>query len=72
MYELSGLVAVPLPNDQTPLWEVPIMGDVGLGGRMYSDDLSAFTAVEGGEKCVELGLEGEARGTISLGSGAPE
>jgi hypothetical protein len=25
-----------------------------------------------GEKCVELGREGEARGMISLGSGGPE
>jgi hypothetical protein len=27
--------------------------------------------VVGGEKCVELGLEGDARGIMSLGSGFP-
>jgi len=54
------------------------MGDGGLGGRIESD-LSAEMAdvwltpdPPGGEKCIELGLEGEARGMISLGSGTPE
>lgn len=48
------------------------MGDVGFGGWMYSDDLSVFMVVEGGEKCVELGFEGEVWGMIFLGFGVFE
>jgi hypothetical protein len=47
---------------------------VGLAGRIDSDlraDL-ADAGVMGGEFCVELGGEGEARGMISLGSGGPD
>lgn len=53
-------------------------GEGGLDGRMLSD-LSAETAlvycvvfgVVGGEKYVELGRDGEARGMMSRGSGSP-
>jgi hypothetical protein len=47
---------------------------VGLAGRIDSDlraDI-ADAGVMGGEICVELGREGEARGMMSLGSGGPE
>lgn len=62
-------------NGQRLEWYVPT-GDVGLGGRI-DNDLRAETAdcvagVAGGEMCVELGREGDARGMISLGSGGPE
>jgi hypothetical protein len=47
---------------------------VGLAGLIDSDlraDI-ADAGVTGGEICVELGREGEARGMISLGSGGAE
>jgi len=71
-----GLVVTLRPKGQRFAWYVPT-GDEGLGGRIESD-LSAEIAVmcvsgdTGGEKCVELGLDGEARGIMSLGSCAPE
>jgi hypothetical protein len=46
----------------------------GLAGRIDSD-LSAEMAevgVAGGEMCVELGRDGDARGMMSLGSGGAE
>jgi len=58
-------------------WYVPT-GDDGLGGRIESDlraemaDVWLVSGEMGGEKCIELGLDGEARGMISLGSCAPE
>jgi hypothetical protein len=52
-----------------------ILGEGGLGGRTVKDLRAemalvycAFVGVVGGEKLVELGLDGEARGTMSLGS----
>lgn len=73
-YELLGLVAATLrAKGQMPEWYVPT-GDVGLAGRIDSDlraDI-ADAGVTGGEMCVELGREGEARGIMSLGSGGPE
>jgi len=53
-------------------------GEGGLGEQIVKD-LRAETAdvwlapgVVGGEKYVELGLDGEALGIMSLGSGCPE
>jgi hypothetical protein len=78
-YEVLGLVvAVALrpPKGQMLLeWYVPT-GEVGLAGRI-DRDLSAAMAVvcvgvSGGEMCVELGRDGDARGMMSLCSGGPE
>lgn len=54
-----------------------MLGEGGLGGRYVDMERNAVTAVvvvgvAGGEKWVELGLDGEARGMMSLGSETPE
>lgn len=77
LYEVLGLLVLLLVKGQ--MLACDDVGDGGLGGRMLSD-LNAEMADEycapvvapgvvGGEKCIEFGLEGDARGTMSLGSG---
>ena len=72
-YELPGLAAVLRPNGQRFEGYAPT-GEDGLEGRIerdFSADMADVWLVPGdigGEKYVELGLDGEARGMMSLGS----
>jgi hypothetical protein len=73
-YDVSGLAA-PRVNgqrlDPTPL---PVVGDGGLPDRMVSDRRAEMAAVvlfgvTGDDaKYVDVGLDGDARGMMSLGS----
>jgi len=81
-YEEPGLAADPRAKGQMPplSWYVAVMvGDGGLGSRIVSDRRAVMAdmglaplGLVGGEKCIELGRDGEARGMMSLGSGFPD
>lgn len=69
----------PLNGQMLDEWYVPTTGEVGLAGRIDSDLRAEMadvwvveTGVPGGEMCVELGREGDARGMMSLCSGGAE
>lgn len=76
VYDALGLVAALRVKGQKP--EALAVGEGGLGGATFRD-LNAETAPEqgpligvvGGEKERLVGLDGEARGMMSRGSGSP-
>ena len=76
-YEVPGLAFVLRLKGQRPEWlDVVRLGDGGLGSRIDSDRRADIADVcvycDGGDvKWVDCGLDGEARGMMSLGSGFP-